>query len=356
MEVKNNTAIIQLIVNSRYRVLRHVILLFAVFLLLYGSDQVSQEHTGLYRYYRLLSIYIVLMTTFYINMNILVPRFFFKNQYIIYLLLLLVLVKICLSTITFFLNDLWSFFSIQGYHIENESRGAYEGTIMVISVILITTMMRLFQRWIRDNEKITELNNLTMMMEMKGLKNQINPHFLFNMLNGIKALVRTDQEKAVIVIMKLSEFLRYQLYENNEEKVLLKSEIVFLTNFLDLEKLRRDNLSVDIKPSKNDYLLLGGILIPPNLFTTFVENAVKHSVTMDGSESYVRINITIDSDRINFLCINSIDSEYIPSKGKSSGLGLANIKRRLALLYGEEYSLDIDVRKNGYSVNLRIPL
>jgi LytS/YehU family sensor histidine kinase len=247
---------------------------------------------------------------------------------------------------------------IQHLHYDRsaERENTYRGVITIAAVILVTTMIKLFQRWVHDNEKITELNNITLTMELTGLRNQINPHFLFNMLNGIKALVRTDQEKAVIVIMKLSEFLRYQLYENNEEKILLKSEINFLTNFLDLEKLRRDNLSIDISPSKDDPLIFRSIFIPPNLFTTFVENAVKHSVNIAGKESYIKIDITVEKNKLYFTCINSIDAEYIPSKGKSNGLGLANIKRRLDLLYGEDHSLKIDVSEREYNVKLIIPL
>lgn len=353
--VIKNTKILQLMVNPRYRLLRHVVLLLGVFILIFYSGQFP-EYSGAIRYYRLLFVYVVMIITFYININILVPLFFFKNRYIIYLLLLFLLVEIDLFIMGFFLDNFFD--SIQHLHYDRsaEKENTYRGVITIAAVILVTTMIKLFQRWVHDNEKITELNNITLTMELSELRNQINPHFLFNMLNGIKALVRTDQEKTVIVIMKLSEFLRYQLYENNEEKILLKSEIVFLTNFLDLEKLRRDNLSVDINSSKDDPLIFRSIFIPPNLFTTFVENAVKHSVNITGAESYIRLNIDIERDKLYFTCINSIDPEYIPSKGKSNGLGLANIKRRLELLYGENHSLEINVSEKEYNVKLIIPL
>ncbi len=353
--VIKNTKILQLMVNPRYRLLRHVVLLLGVFILIFYSGQFS-EYSGVSRYYRLLFVYIVMIITFYVNMNILVPLFFFKNRYIVYLLLLFLLVQIDLFVIGFFLDNFFD--PIQNLHYDRgvEKENTYRGVITIGAVILVTTMIKLFQRWVHDNEKITELNNITSTMELSELRNQINPHFLFNMLNGIKALVRTDQEKAITVIMKLSEFLRYQLYENNEEKILLKSEIIFLTNFLDLEKLRRDNLSVDISPSKNDPFIFRSIFIPPNLFTTFVENAVKHSVNITGTESYIRINIDVEKDKLYFTCINSIDPEYIPSKGKSNGLGLVNIKRRLELLYGDNHSLQINVSEKEYNVKLIIPL
>jgi LytS/YehU family sensor histidine kinase len=192
-------------------------------------------------------------------------------------------------------------------------------------------------------------------MELNELRNQINPHFLFNMLNGIKALIRSDPEKATLVIMKLSEFLRYQLYENNNEKTLLRSEINFLSNFLALEKLRRDHLSVDIS-SQTAPRILNWISLPPNLFTTFLENAVKHSVDISGGESYVRVGIEIEEDKLYFSCTNSKDPAYKPSNGKNSGLGLANIKRRLDLLYGDHYNLETSSGDKEYNVKLTIPI
>jgi LytS/YehU family sensor histidine kinase len=234
-------------------------------------------------------------------------------------------------------------------------KGLYEGTIILVPIILVTTMTKLFQRWMRDNERIAELKNITLTMELNELRNQINPHFLFNMLNGIKALVRKDPEKATIVILKLSEFLRYQLYENNDEKILLRSEINFLTNFLDLEKLRRDNLSTDIS-SQTAPRILNSVFLPPNLFTTFVENAVKHSVTISGVESYIRITIEIDEGKLYFNCVNSKDPDYRPSSEKHSGLGLANIKRRLDLLYADNYVLEITSTETEHTIQLTIPI
>jgi LytS/YehU family sensor histidine kinase len=251
------------------------------------------------------------------------------------------------------------FFPENGPFMEKHNdadRGFYESIVIIIPIILVTTMIKLFQRWMRDNERIRELNNVTFKMELNELRNQINPHFLFNMLNGIKSLVRTDPEKASIVIMKLSEFLRYQLYENNDERTLLKSEINFLSNFLDLETLRRDNLSVKIG-SNTSSQTINNVFLPPNLFTTFVENAVKHSVDIHGAESFIEINIDIDDDKLIFNCVNSKDPNYKPSSSeKSSGLGLGNIKRRLELLYDDKHTIDIKTTETKYEINLTIPL
>jgi two-component system LytT family sensor kinase len=202
---------------------------------------------------------------------------------------------------------------------------------------------------------VAELKSLTLTMELNELKNQINPHFLFNMLNGIKALIRINPEKASVVIITLSEFLRYQLYDNNEEKTSLKAEMNFVTNFLNLEKIRRDNFSVEIG-SNTDSQILHTAVLPPNLFTTFVENALKHSATIREASSHIHININIENERLHFNCINSVDPSFEPTNSKSSGLGLTNIQRRLQLLYQDRYQLRIQSGEKEYHVNLTIPL
>lgn len=285
-------------------------------------------------------------------MYLLVPRFFFRTYYILYIVLLITMGFLGLHAISYVM----SFFAEYQIDEYNEKRGGvYEGLMMCISIILVTTTVKLLQKWIRDSMKIVELNSLTLNMELNELRNQINPHFLFNMLNNVKALIRTDPEKATVVIMKLSEFLRYQLYENNEERTMLTSEIDFLSNFLNLEKIRRENFEVTIE-SQNDKRILNSTFIPPNLFTTFVENAVKHSVDISGKESYVKVNIEIKDKNLHFECRNSQNSEFPVPETNYSGLGLANIKRRLELLYKNTFTLDINSTNNEYIVNLIIPV
>lgn len=373
-----DTRIFTFIVEDRYRVLRHVVVLVGMLFVIFYSNGLP-DYPGAFKYYRLFCVYITLVIMFYINMNVLVPRFFFKGRYILYGVLLLLLVMFFLSIMSYLLKTVldpagitvnpdklimsnggtdstkirphWNWRK----QLARGDGGIYEGTIILMAIIMVSTMTKLFQRWMIDNKRMTELRNLTLRMELNELRNQINPHFLFNMLNGIKALVRSDQEKATHVIMKLSEFLRYQLYENNDEKILLKSEINFLTNFLDLEKLRRDHLSIHIS-SHTEARIINSVFLPPNLFTSFVENAVKHSVNVSGAPSFIRVNIEVNEGKLYFNCVNSKDPAYKPSHGKNSGLGLANIKRRLELLYGDQYNLDITSTEQIYDVELTIPV
>lgn len=356
LEVQD-TKVIKFITEDKYRLLRHIVLLLGILAILSYSKDVT-EYRGSFRYLKVLFVYVPLVLMCYINMNILVPVFFFKGHYVIYFSFVVLLVILSLTAISNVLDIFFPNNSAFGPQRDDTGRGFYESIIILIPIILVTTMIKLFQRWMRDSQKIAELNNITFNMELNELRNQINPHFLFNMLNGINYLARTDPDKAAMVIMKLSEFLRYQLYENNDERTFLKSEINFLSNFLDLETLRRDNLSVRINSDTDtDSNIINNIFLPPNLFTIFVENAVKHSVDISGEESFVHVNIEVKDGVLYFSCVNSKDPNYRPSANeKSSGLGLGNIKRRLELLYGDKHTLDIDSTETKYEIKLTIPL
>ncbi|MDR4951054.1 histidine kinase [Chryseobacterium sp. ES2] len=348
------TFVMDFLVEAKYGFLRHLLFLIFFFILIY-SARFWHWYSGMYQYYVLFFVYTILITMVYINIYVLVPRFFFKTKYVTYLALLVLMGVVGLNFIGYGFKTFFEEYRVKNILRENEKGGIYEGVLMCIPIIMTTTTIKLLQKWISDNKRINELSNLTLNMELNELRNQINPHFLFNMLNNVKALIRTDPAKASVVIVKLSEFLRYQLYENSEEKTLLTSEIDFLSNFLNLEKIRRDNFTFDIHVNL-DRRVVNSAFIPPNLFTTFVENAVKHSVDLSGEESYVKIEINIENKQLYFRCVNSRSADYIVSDKKNSGLGLANITRRLELLYNDTFDLKIESDDKEYSVNLKIPV
>jgi len=345
---------IDFLMEDRYKFLRHLVFLICFFLFLYFTH-FWHWYVPEYKYYILLFVYFSLILMAYINIYILVPMFFFKTHYASYFILLIVLGVGGLNLIGYCFSHYFSEYKIPTLQDDERRGGLYEGVMMCIPIIMISTTVKLLQKWTKDNNRIIELSNLTLNMELNELRNQINPHFLFNMLNNVKALIRTDPEKASTVIIKLSEFLRYQLYENSEEKTLLTSEIDFLSNFLNLEKIRRENFSVKIN-SETDKRMLNSTFISPNLFTTFVENAVKHSVEIDDKDSYVQIKIEVENKKLYFICTNSQNPNYSISDKNYGGLGLANIKRRLELLYQDQYSLNIVSTDKEYTVNLIIPI
>lgn len=197
---------------------------------------------------------------------------------------------------------------------------------------------------------IYELKQANTNAELDQLKNQINPHFLFNMLNNANVLTKKDPDKASQVLMKLSDLLRYQLYDSARDKVLLTSDIHFLEDFLNLEKIRRDNFDFVISKEGD----LNGVQVPPLLFISFVENAVKHNNDVSNS-SYVNLYFNVADDKLFFKCINS-KPLLKAVNSKSGGLGLANIRRRLELLFPAAHLLKIEDKSDTYCITLTLQL
>ena len=350
-----NSGIINFLVDARYRFFRHSFLLLWLFSLL-ANVNFTSDFTVNSRYFLFMAVFLTFVAMIYFNMYVIVPLFFFKGKYFAYLLTVLLLCIIGLMFLIFIVGNLFA-----EYHIDNKYKpfgiNEYFGSInFVLLFILLTTTIKLLQRWIVDNTRMSELKTLTMNLELNELKNQITPHFLFNMLNNIKALIRNNPLKATDIIVRLSDLLRYQLYESSSNKVRLTSEIKFITNFLSLEKIRRDHFDFEII-SNTEMLELKSIEIPPNLFMPFVENAIKHSAETTENESSISIGFFITEKELSFSCINSVPLEKEEVQNLYGGLGLKNITRRLQLLYNEnEYKLDTSSTANQYSVTLKIPI
>lgn len=358
MEVYNhnkNSGIINFLVDARYRFFRHSLLLLWLFSLLANVNFIS-EFTENSRYLLFLAVFMTFVLMIYINMYVIVPLFFFKGKYFAYLLAILMLCITGLTFLIFIIGDLFNNYHINNQHRQFRINEYFESGNFVMLFILLTTTIKLLQRWIVDSTRMTELKTLTMNLELNELKNQITPHFLFNMLNNIKALIRNNPLKATDIIVRLSDLLRYQLYESSNEKVRLTSEIKFITNFLSLEKIRRDHFDFSIQI--NDELPdLRTIEIPPNLFIPFVENAVKHSTESIENGNSINITFFITKKEIFFSCSNSIPIQKEQHQNLYRGLGLKNITRRLQLLFNEdEYNLEISSTVNQYTVNLKIPI
>ncbi|WP_042721362.1 sensor histidine kinase [Flavobacterium sp. B17] len=349
------SGIINFLVDARYRFFRHMLLLLWLFSLLANVNFIS-EFTENSRYFLFLAVFLTFVMMIYINMYVIVPLFFFKGKYVAYFLTVFMLCILGLVFLIFIIGNLFN-----DYHINDLRRpfeiNEYFGSVnFVMLFILLTTTIKLLQRWIADSTRMSELKTLTMNLELNELKNQITPHFLFNMLNNIKALIRNNPSKATDIIVRLSDLLRYQLYESSNEKVRLTSEIIFITNFLSLEKIRRDHFDFTIQ-TNNTLSDLQIVEIPPNLFMPFVENAVKHSADIMENESNINIMFSITEKEIYFSCINSVSADQEMIQNLYGGLGLKNITRRLQLLYdNDDYTLEILPTPNQYTVNLKIPI
>lgn len=341
--------LLNFLVSPRMRIYRH---LFPWLLLVFLPENGTKEYRGNSEGIIGLGVLALFMSVIYTNMYLLVPKLLFRKYYIGYFATVIGVV-----VLSFFVLEAADKLVLSSYRImpsNDENVGLWEGmftyTFLFCIVVSASTAVRLFQRWVFDSYRINEMEKRRLQSELDQLKNQINPHFLFNMLNNANVLTHKDPEKASQVLMKLSDLLRYQLYDSMRDKVLLTSDIHFLTNLLELEKIRRDRFEYMVSREGN----ISSIMIPPFLFVIFVENAVKHNLDAHNA-SFVQLFFKVERHLLYFKCVNSRPASR-PGSGEAGGLGLLNVKRRLELIYPETHELDICRQAETYTVTLTIPI
>lgn len=334
-------------VNIKSRILRHLVV-WSVFALGFYFNNENNLYVETFLNYYKISFCAFVLLMCYLNMYVMVPKFLFGGKPKMYRLCFLGLIFIAsiavlISQMIFKSIDQSQY--VKTIFIPPIIQNVFHATIF----LAFSTAIKLFQQSMRDTERINELTRAGLESELEQLKNQINPHFLFNMLNNVNVLTKKDPAKASQVVMKLCDLLRYQLYDSTREKVLLTADIHFLNDSLDLEKIRRDNFEYTTIKSGQ----INGIQVPPLLFITFVENAIKHSLSAEKA-SFVDIYFDIEDDRLHFTCINSKPAKK--SSNLIGGIGLKNVKRRLELLFPEKHELKIHDEANLYTVKLTIQL
>lgn len=343
-ELIDKNLMLQFFISAKYRLYRHILMIAFISLALFNSDSEYIEPVETISRIIALLLFLVLV---YTNMYLLVPRLLFKNKYAAYFLSVIVIIAI--SGVINLIGRIIYDPSIR-LDPEKEDVSFLPFSFIIIVLVTASAAIKLFQRWMLDAQLITELEQANANAELEQLKNQINPHFLFNMLNNANVLTKKDPEKASQVLMKLSDLLRYQLYDSAREKVLLTSDIHFLEDFLNLEKVRRDNFDFLISKEGN----LSGVLIPPLLFISFVENAVKHN-NDSAKSSYVNLFFEVGANELIFKCVNS--KPILRAVNTTiGGLGLVNIKRRLELLFPLSHTIKIEDSLEIYCVTLSIKL
>lgn len=290
----------------------------------------------------------------YINIILLIPFILAKEKHILYCLLLFI-------SITGFT---WMNMLIFSRFIDVILPGFYfisyysflELLRFFVAFTLITTLLKLSKGWfllmeMRNN--LIQLEKEHASAELESLKGQINPHFLFNTLNTLHALVYKKSDTAPDYILKLSGFLRYLLYETSSGIVNLENELANLQDYIELQKLRAGDLaSINYKCSGNP----SGKRIAPLLFLPLIENSFKHGIKGETGPSFVDINVEIDATMIEFNIRNNLGYSDPVEKNKHPGIGLENLRRRLDLLYRDKYSLIKTVEKNVFHVKLALPL
>ena len=211
--------------------------------------------------------------------------------------------------------------------------------------------VKLYFKSQEDTKLLTQIDKHNLERQLEYLKYQVNPHFFMNTLNNIHALVDIDPERAKTTIVELSKMMRYILYEGSNRLIPLPREVQFLSNYVQLMRLRySDKVSIRMSAPSN----LPDVMIPPLLLIMFVENAFKHGISYR-TESFVDITVDVKDDRLKFVCRNSKQQLTVKEK-KGGGMGLVNVRRRLDLLFHDTYTLDIEDRENEYDVSLDLPL
>ena len=213
---------------------------------------------------------------------------------------------------------------------------------------VITAMLYIIQKWAEQQEQVKNSQINQLQTELKYLRSQINPHFLFNGLNTVYGYIDMGNRQARDMMVQFSDLLRYNLYEADVDTIELDKEIKYLKNYVALQKARsNDNVEVSLKTNYQD----GTVKVAPLIFMAFVENAFKYVSRGDSGLNEVSITLSEEEGKIDFTCENSCDEE---TEAVTGGIGLNNAVRRLELLYRDRYKLNITKQDNRYKVDLTL--
>ncbi|MEP7108465.1 MAG: histidine kinase [Ferruginibacter sp.] len=288
----------------------------------------------------------VLISFFYFNSLVLVPRLLYKKKYALY----------CLSVIGCFVC-----FLLHGWLLRINFNPEVFFTLrkhifFSVFIFMFILACSIAYRTIRDriiSDKIAkEKENEFLKTELSLLRSQVSPHFMFNVLNNMVALARKQSDQLEPSLIKLSSLMRYMLYETGEEKVSLEKETEYLQSYIDLQQQRFGKkvlINVAMRPADKSYFIEPMLLIP------FVENAFKHGTGMI-DHAQIDIELSAEKNNLQFKVQNKYNPASVEIKDKASGIGLVNVQRRLDLLYNGDHRLSVKTDDHLFTVALQIHL
>ncbi|HPE74505.1 MAG TPA: histidine kinase [Draconibacterium sp.] len=293
----------------------------------------------------------------YINLYLLIPKFLKQKNYIFYVFWLIVLVTAVSVIIQLlFIYPLRKTLGIDRFsHFNLNLHSAYFfSTLLYVG---ITSFLKLIKDWLsmQDiNLKLVKIEQQKLEAELKTLKGQLNPHFLFNSLNNIYSLALINSDKVPELILKLSDLMRHIIYDSKENYISIEKELEFVNNFIELQKIRTSD------QTKIKYNIVGKIpsaKIAPLLFEPFIDNAFKHGLPGAENSDYIHITFNfLETDKIIFEIENNFETIFT-QKQANSGIGLNNVKKRLKLLYQpNDFKLTILKKDNIHRVSLELKL
>jgi hypothetical protein len=308
---------------------------------------------------------IFLVFFYYLNTQLLIPKFVVNEKWLFYILAILACLIFFLYVPRFIatqiipqepfnpptdIKNILTDANRQRYiRGRRRSGNDYFNTAIFLLVMTIGTCITVVQRWLDTEQNRKETENEKLNTELSFLKSQVNPHFFFNTLNNIYSLAIVRSEKTAPAVMKLSSIMRYILSETDQNLAPLQNEVDFLHNYIDLQQVRlTDKVSIDFLIEGNT----GELLIAPLIFIPFVENAFKYGVSTI-EQSNIIIHIKSNGTTIEFYSKNLI-VQSVNNLMENTGIGINNVKRRLALLYPNKHQLTTEIVNGYYIVNLTI--
>ncbi len=294
---------------------------------------------------------VINISVFYTNYLIILPTFLNRKKYtwcVLAIILLVVLSVFVKCALAYYYYDI-VILRDKGKYIMGFWDYFFYVSFVSCLFIFLSTILKFITDWFLNEKIKTNLENEKLISELAFLKSQINPHFLFNSLNNIYSLAYQKSEKTPQAVLKLSEIMRYMLYESNENKVSLDEEIRYLENYIELQKLRfKDKAYIKFEIDGDTE----NRKITPLVLISFVENAFKHGLATD-KENPITIVLNVTSDKLFFQVINKKNNQ---NKDETGGIGLQNVKRRLDLLYKGAYRLHIEDTEAIYNCELYLNL
>ena len=287
----------------------------------------------------------------YVTNYLLIPKLLYKKHYLVFALIFVVMIlasSVLKMNIIGRITNNSLLLNLSG----NLKDRIYDNIIPHFFLVIAGAAIKLMFDQISLQKGMAEMAKEKSEAELNFLKSQINPHFLFNSLNSVYFLIDKNNEQARQTLHKFSEMLRYQLYEANGDKIPIEKEIGYLRDYVDLQKLRKDeNYSVQFNCAPE----VKGFSIEPLLLIPFVENAFKHISHRSGKINFIKLDIERSNGFFQFIVENSKE-ESSKNFGQQGGIGLNNVKRRLELLYPGKHELEILDNPDVYKINFKLKI
>ena len=331
------------------RVVHHILFWALSF---YVLLQIFSDNSEIYKVdYIYTSVFMfTLQLAVYFNHFLIIPKYLNKKEYVAFGVLVLMLV-VAVSLFNVLLYNHLIDYILPGYYFI--SYFTYVDVLkFFIAFLAVTTLLKLSKDWFQladARQKLTEMQREKFEIELKALRAQVNPHFLFNSLNVLYSLALKNSKESPKAIIELSDILRYVIYDSNKDKVKISAEVKLIEDYLSLQSYRTElNTSVEF-----NHKIANGIEIAPMLFLPLLENSFKHGIKGDIEETFVRINLKADKQLIRFEIENN-KGETRKDKNEPGGVGLENIQHRLQLIYPGCHRFKIDEQEDYFKVKLEI--